>query len=233
MYLQYICIFHRISKETRWASLNNTGWSRVYERVSVYPSSVSWDKFCKTFFRFRLHNADCCQLYLFWSLTVSSKRYRSVHSQSSNRFPELVLKQWRGWWEVILVCEGECLQVRLSKRPAALHDPRAGRTVTVVGQLHQARHEAVVRQLVLAIEGVWGKKRRTPTLLRSQIHVGGVFLYPLKLLYCCSSPQLYGACQFLLAHCFVSYSSQLYTHSLSESFPDATDSCFLPKSLKV
>lgn len=56
--------------------------------------------------------------------------------------------------------EGECLQVRLSKRPAALHHPRAGRSVTVVGQFHQAGHEAVVRQLILTIEGVWGMKRR-------------------------------------------------------------------------
>jgi len=49
---------------------------------------------------------------------------------------------------------GERLQVRLSERPAALHDARARRTVTVVGQLHQARREAVVGQLVLPIEGV-------------------------------------------------------------------------------
>ena len=54
----------------------------------------------------------------------------------------------------MMMCEGECLQVRLSKRPPALHDTRAGRTVTVMGQLHQARHKAVVRQLVLAIEGI-------------------------------------------------------------------------------
>lgn len=56
--------------------------------------------------------------------------------------------------------EGECLQVRLSKCPAALHHPRAGRSVTVVGQFHQAGHEAVVRQLILTIKGVWGMKRR-------------------------------------------------------------------------
>lgn len=50
-------------------------------------------------------------------------------------------------------------QVRLSERPPALHHPRAGRTVTVMGQLHQARQEAVVRQLVFTIEGVCGRRR--------------------------------------------------------------------------
>lgn len=47
-------------------------------------------------------------------------------------------------------------QVRFSEGPAALHHPGAGRTVTVVGQLRQARQQAVVRQLVLAVEGIWG-----------------------------------------------------------------------------
>lgn len=50
-------------------------------------------------------------------------------------------------------------QVRLSERPPALHHPRAGRTVTVVGQLHQARQEAVVRQPVFTIEGVWAEEK--------------------------------------------------------------------------
>ena len=56
--------------------------------------------------------------------------------------------------KILLVCGGEDLQVRLSKRPATLHDTRARGTVTVVGQLHQVRREAVVRQLVLSVEGV-------------------------------------------------------------------------------
>lgn len=50
-------------------------------------------------------------------------------------------------------------QVRLSKSPAALHHARARRTVTVVGQLHQVRQQAVVRQLVLPVEGIWEENK--------------------------------------------------------------------------
>lgn len=58
-----------------------------------------------------------------------------------------------------MVCLGDSLQVRLSKSPATLHDTCARRTVTVVGQLHQVGCKAIVRQLVLTVEGVCGKRR--------------------------------------------------------------------------
>lgn len=148
--------FHRISKDTRWVSLNNT---EVYERC---VSAITRIQSVKATWRWPPSSVP-----YFWS-----KRYRSAHSQSSTRFPELVLKPRREW-VLLLLCGGECLQVRLSERPAALHHPRAGRTVTVMGQLHQARHEAVVRQLVLSIEGIWGKKRRRsdPWVLKAVINV--------------------------------------------------------------
>lgn len=96
MYVQYN--FHRISKETcLW-----TVWV-------AFPSSVSWDKVCRALFLsfvpgYVTLNAVHCTCS--WSLAEFSQK----HSQSSNRFPELVLKRWRGGGAVRVdpgLCEGE------------------------------------------------------------------------------------------------------------------------------